>query len=98
MKEVGALVFAASLLVLGCEAKVECTGQINTDRGTFKGHSQGAVADEALKREAVKDACRSMCTSSTIEQAAANEGCTAKCKADVDGSRIGARSSCVDLK
>lgn len=83
---------ATALACLGCPQRTECTAQLVTGEGTYKGKSSGPADDPApVRRKATKDACVSMC----LQTKAPNmETCPAECAANAEAGKVGVRVTC----
>ncbi|MCC6556501.1 MAG: hypothetical protein IT372_26380 [Polyangiaceae bacterium] len=76
----------------GC-GKARCTAEITDGTATYKGAAEGKKGQLKLDRDAIRDACRQMCAA---QKAPVPDACAARCAADVDGAKIGAKTSCSD--
>lgn len=86
-----ALAFAA-LAAGGCSKPIECSGEVMTESGAFKGKAKGPEGDPApVRREAVKDACARMCVDT---KALEFNACRARCVADAEAGKVGAKITC----
>ncbi len=76
----------------GCSKTVECSSEIATGSGAYKGKAQGSGEDAAsVRRESVKDACARMCMET---KALEFNGCRARCVADAEAGKVGAKTTC----
>lgn len=75
----------------GCSGEIECKSEITDGAASFKGAATGKVENEALRRDAVRDACRQKCGA---EKATMIEPCTAVCATDVGAGKIGGKTTC----
>lgn len=76
----------------GCTKPVECSSEIATGSGAYKGKAQGPGEDAAsVRRESVKDACARMCQET---KALEFNSCRARCVADAEAGKVGAKITC----
>ncbi len=79
------------LAAIGCAPNVECTTEVTSGSGTWKGVAKGKEADRVTKLASVRDACRQMCAATKAESI---DGCAGRCSADAEAGKIGARTTC----
>jgi hypothetical protein len=91
-------VAAIAAALAGCGPTVECRTDVTAGKGTFHGRATGKADDDALRRQSVREACKGSCVAATMDEGADTDGCVARCQADVDGKKIGARTSCAERK
>ena len=85
-----ALTFAFALG--GCTEQTDCTAQLVTGAGTYRGKASGPASDAGpVRRKATKDACTTMCLQT---KAVNTESCPAECVADAEAGKVGVKVKC----
>jgi hypothetical protein len=87
----------ASLALGGCGPTVECASDVTAGTGTFHGSASGKAQNAELEQASLRKACQNFCTKAAAETAD-RDGCTSRCMADVAAKKIGARTSCGEVK
>ena len=83
---------ALALAATGC-SKARCTTEITDGTASYKGVAEGKKGQLKLDRDAMRDACRQLCSS---QKAAVPDTCASRCMTDIDAAKIGARTTCSD--
>jgi hypothetical protein len=76
----------------GC-SKARCTAELTDGSATYKGVAEGKKGQPKLDKDAARDACRQMCAA---KSASIPDACAARCVADIDGAKLGVRTTCTD--
>ncbi len=84
----------AALTLSACKRTIKCTAEVTAGAGSFKATTTGEDTDKpSLRREAVRDACKTMCEGGKDT----SQGCAARCLVDAEAGKVGAKIDCVDV-
>lgn len=88
------LFIPGALMLSGCQKLVECSADVTSGSGIYKGSAKGKADDTKLTRKkAVRDACMQMCAA---EKAVSIDACASRCVADIEAGKVGAKIGCAN--
>ncbi len=78
----------------GCQKLVECSAEVTSGTGIFKGKAKGKPEElKPTRKKAVREACVQMCAA---DKAISIDACASRCVVDIEAGKVGAKIGCAN--